>query len=119
MSLDSGKKQATIKKRSLYNFKLTRGHCAYIWYFGCLLHGHPKLVQYCPNLVKHCCAHIGDYMREPKVLLRPPQKWIFGPKNGQSWPKTDIFGQISAFSGHLVPCPTKKQYGHVAWVVLS
>ena len=45
----------------------------------------------------------------PKLLLTSARNWIFWPKNGQIWPKTDIFGQISAFFAHLVPYPTKNQ----------
>ena len=36
-------------------------------------------------------------MRVPKFLLPAPKKLDFGPKNGQIWPKTGIFGQILAF----------------------
>ena len=57
-------------------------------------------------------------MRVPKVLLPAPQKLDFGPKNGQIWPKTGIFGQILAFLAHLIQCLTKKQIGKVAQVVL-
>ena len=35
-------------------------------------------------------------MKEPKVLLHPPQIMDFWPKEVQIWPQTDIFGQISA-----------------------
>ena len=45
----------------------------------------------------------------PKILLPAPKKLDFGPKNGQIWPKTGIFGQISAFLAHLIYCLTKKQ----------
>ena len=41
-------------------------------------------------------------MRVPKVLLPAPKKLDFGPKNGQIWPKTGIFGQISAFLAHYL-----------------
>ena len=54
----------------------------------------------------------------PKLLLTSARNWIFWPKNGQIWPKTDIFGQISAFFAHLVPCPTKNNANKVPrWFV--
>ena len=53
--------------------------------------------------VSHWCPD----MRVPKVLLLPPQKMDFWPQNGQIWPKTDIFGQISAFLVHMIPCRPK------------
>ena len=46
------------------------------------------------------------------------QKSDFWAKNGQIWPKTDIFGQISSFLAHFIQCPTKKQFEQVAQVVL-
>ena len=53
----------------------------------------------------------------PKLLLTSARNWIFWPKNGQIWPKTVIFGQISAFFAHFIQCPTKKQFRQVAQVV--
>ena len=46
---------------------------------------------------------------DTKTFTPSPQKIDFWPKNGQIWPKTDIFGQIWAFLAHLIQCPTKKQ----------
>ena len=37
----------------------------------------------------------------------------FWPKDGQFWPKTDIFGQISAFLAHLISRSTKKDANKV------
>ena len=54
----------------------------------------------------------------PKLLLTSARNWIFWPKNSQICPKTVIFGQISAFFAHLIPCPTKSNANKVPrWFV--
>ena len=42
-------------------------------------------------------SHWNPDMRVPKVLLPAPKKLDFRPINGQIWPKTGNFGQVSAF----------------------
>ena len=42
----------------------------------------------------HWCHWFFD-MSLPKVLIPPPQKKDFCPKNGKIWPKTGIFHPVS------------------------
>ena len=60
---------------------------------------------------------INFYLSSP--IPKAPEKMDFWPINSQTWPKTGIFGQISAFLAHLIQCLTKKQFKQVAQVVLS
>ena len=46
-------------------------------------------------------------MRVPKFLLPAPKKLDFGPKNGQIWPKTGIFGKNMGM-GSFDPMPDQK-----------
>ena len=66
-------------------------------FLAVFLHGHPKLVQNCPNLAAYCLAHLGDHMREQKVLLHPPEKWIFGQKMAKFGPKLAFLAKYQHF----------------------
>ena len=66
-------------------------------FLAVFLHGHPKLVQNCPNLAAYCLAHLGDHMREQKVLLHPPEKWIFGQKMAKFGPKLTFLAKYRHF----------------------
>ena len=65
------------------------------------------------NTMGTSCLGVSSVIWVPKLLLTPVEIKIFGQKR-PIWPKTDIFGQILAFLGHLVSYPTKKQCGQVA-----
>ena len=85
------------------------------WIFG---KKRPILAQnwhFRPNILKYFGGNHGVEFENLDGFLISPQKMDFWPKNGQIWPKTDIFGQILAFLGHLVPCPTINNANKMPW----